>query len=228
MLTIPAIICRLFLTRWVSTSNSMPMRSAAIACSRSSLTRSVTSSIARRTLCILLRDRRTLRALSTITRRPIDEASMVFPLEMIVSSAVRSSGMSTLRCRAHRASGRPHPPGATANVSQKERFAKRMTKSESSTRRPSRTVSTTSEASTSRTATAPAHLPIAVPVLDSCKANLSLASELVGQHVSVIWANDIPSAFTAKAATKTILIVFVSGADPVRVGLVENLKSTER
>jgi putative tryptophan/tyrosine transport system substrate-binding protein len=32
----------------------------------------------------------------------------------------------------------------------------------------------------------------------------SLAAELVGRNVSVIWAGDIPSAFAAKAATKTI------------------------
>jgi putative ABC transport system substrate-binding protein len=51
---------------------------------------------------------------------------------------------------------------------------------------------------------------------------LSLAAELVGHNVSVIWANDAPSAFAAKAATKTIPIVFITGADPVKVGLVES------
>jgi len=50
----------------------------------------------------------------------------------------------------------------------------------------------------------------------------SLATELVDHNVSVIWANDVPSAFAAKAATKTIPIVFISGADPVKVGLVES------
>src|SRR6516225_1738103 len=50
----------------------------------------------------------------------------------------------------------------------------------------------------------------------------SLATELVDHNVSVIWANDVPSAFAAKAATKTIPIVFLSGADPVKVGLVES------
>jgi ABC-type uncharacterized transport system substrate-binding protein len=47
----------------------------------------------------------------------------------------------------------------------------------------------------------------------------SLAAELVGHNVSVIWANDAPSAFAAKAATKTIPIVFICGADLVKVGL---------
>ena len=50
----------------------------------------------------------------------------------------------------------------------------------------------------------------------------SLATELVVRNVSVILAYDLPSAFAAKAATKTIPIVFISGADPVKAGLVES------
>jgi len=49
-----------------------------------------------------------------------------------------------------------------------------------------------------------------------------LTAELVDRNVSVIFAGDLPSAFAAKAATKTIPIVFVTGADPVKVGLVES------
>src|SRR5262249_54564029 len=51
----------------------------------------------------------------------------------------------------------------------------------------------------------------------------SLAAELVGRNVSVIWTNDVPSAFAAKAATRTTPIVFSMGADPVKIGLVESL-----
>jgi putative tryptophan/tyrosine transport system substrate-binding protein len=39
----------------------------------------------------------------------------------------------------------------------------------------------------------------------------SLAAELVGGDVAAIFAGDLPSAFAAKAATKTIPIVFITG-----------------
>jgi putative ABC transport system substrate-binding protein len=51
----------------------------------------------------------------------------------------------------------------------------------------------------------------------------SLAAELVGHDVAAIFAVDLPSAFAAKAATKTIPIVFAIGADPIKVGLVDSL-----
>ena len=43
----------------------------------------------------------------------------------------------------------------------------------------------------------------------------SLAAEPVARNVSVIVAYDVPSAFAAKEATKTIPVVFGVGADPV-------------
>src|SRR5262249_5978463 len=47
----------------------------------------------------------------------------------------------------------------------------------------------------------------------------ALAAELVGRKVTVLYAVSNAAAYAAKAATSTTPIVFLSGGDPVEIGL---------
>jgi putative ABC transport system substrate-binding protein len=51
----------------------------------------------------------------------------------------------------------------------------------------------------------------------------ALASELLNRGITLLFAGSLPSCLAAKRATSTIPIVFVMGADPVKLGVVASL-----